>query len=109
MPILCLIEKLNNFIYPLFMQINYNNECLVYVHSLDFPKITNFEKFLISSIWLATGPILPFVVLALHPVISGWKNEIFMTKTKHKSEIYAYVFIVSVLALIPPLHIDQLL
>ena len=50
-----------------------NDECLVYIHSLDFPRnthITKIEQLHFSLIWSATGPILPFVVLLLlylHP------------------------------------------
>ena len=45
-----------------------NNECLVYIHSLDFVIIiheTKIRQFHVSQFWHVTGPILPFVVLAL--------------------------------------------
>ena len=45
-----------------------NSECLVYIHSLDFAVIiyvTKIRKFHVSQFWHGTGPISPFVVLAL--------------------------------------------
>ena len=45
-----------------------NNECLVFIHSLDFALIiyvTKIRQFHISQFWNGTGPILPFLVLAL--------------------------------------------
>ena len=45
-----------------------NNECFVYIHSLDFVLIiyvTNIRQFRVSQFWHWTGPISPFVVLAL--------------------------------------------
>ena len=45
-----------------------NNECLVYFHSLDFALIiyvTKIRQFHVSQLWHGTGPISPFVVLAL--------------------------------------------
>ena len=50
-----------------FNSIIYNNFS-VYIHSLDFPLIiyaTKIGKFHVSQFWSATGPISPFVVLAL--------------------------------------------
>ena len=41
------------------------NECLVYIHSLDFALIiyvTKSRKILVSQFWHGTGPISPFVV-----------------------------------------------
>ena len=45
-----------------------NNECLVYIHSLDFALIiyvTKIRQFHVSQFWHEPGPISPFVVLAL--------------------------------------------
>ena len=45
-----------------------NNEGLVYIHSLDFDRIiyvTKIRQFHVSQFWHGTGPISPFVVLAL--------------------------------------------
>ena len=53
------------------LTLNINNECLVYIHSLDFALIiyvTNIRQFHVSQIWNGTGPISPFVVQAL------WNN-----------------------------------
>ena len=50
-----------------FNSIIYNNFS-VYIHSLDFPLIiyvTKIGQFHVSQFWSATGPISPFVVLAL--------------------------------------------
>ena len=45
-----------------------NNECLVYIYSFDFALIiyvTNIRQFHVSQFWLWTGPISPFMALAL--------------------------------------------
>ena len=45
-----------------------HNECLVYMHSLDFALIiyvTKIRQFHVSQIWHGTGPVSLFVVLAL--------------------------------------------
>ena len=45
-----------------------NNECLIYIHSLDFALIiyvTKIRQFHVSQIWHGTGPVSLFVVLAL--------------------------------------------
>ena len=46
-----------------------NNECLANIHSLDFALIIyviKIRQFYVSQFWHATGPISPFVVLALY-------------------------------------------
>ena len=45
-----------------------NNEWLVYIHSLDFALIIYVTK--ITQFWHGTGPISPFVVLALSTDVS---------------------------------------
>ena len=45
-----------------------DNECLVFIHSLGFALIiyaTKIRQFYVSQFWHGTGPISPFVVLAL--------------------------------------------
>ena len=45
-----------------------NNECLVYIYSLDFALlvyVTKTRQFHVLQFWQGTGPISPLVVLAL--------------------------------------------
>ena len=68
MPILSYIRRLNKCLFMLFIQIIINTKCLVYIYSLDFALIiyvTKIRQIHVSQFWHETGPILPFVVLAL--------------------------------------------
>ena len=68
-----------------------NNECLVYIHSLEFALIiyvTNIRQFHVSQFWHGTGPILPFVVLALWLQLFQWFRKIF--KVVKGSLIFQY-------------------
>ena len=56
-----------------------NNECLVYIYSLNFALsiyVTKIRKFHISQFWHGIGPISPFVVLALFIILLAKQPEI---------------------------------
>ena len=82
---LAISEDWTNVYACCLFKIIINNECLVCIHSLDFALIIYVSKIIqiqFLQFWHGTGPILPFVVLALWLLCMYFSVSILHTEVK---------------------------